>query len=38
MTQEFLKEILSLRLIREILSFQCKLYTDYMDNYQVSIF
>ena len=38
MTQEFLKEILSFKEIREILPFQCKLYTAYMGNYQVSMF
>ena len=36
--QEFLKEILSFEGIREILLFQCKLYTAYMGNYQVTMF
>ena len=38
MTQEFLKEILSFREIIQILHFQCKLYTAYMSNYQVTMF
>ena len=38
MTQEFLKEILSFKEIREILPFQCKLCTAYMGNHQVSMF
>ena len=39
MTQEFLKEIPeSFREIREILRFQCKLYTAYMGNYSFPCF
>ena len=37
-TQEFLKSVLSFMEIREILRVQCKLYTDYIRNYQVPMF
>ena len=38
MAQEFLKETVSFKEVREILHFQCKLYTTYMGNYQISMF